>query len=103
MLDGLRLVQRGDVYDQATLALPAAALLLEEEKRLKDAAFVNGAIQRHPCLTRSRWYAAVALNRLAAFLVPLPWDVRNVAEAQGREQSLESLTDELLAMLQTAG
>ncbi|MCL4831345.1 MAG: tetratricopeptide repeat protein [Caldilineaceae bacterium] len=99
LVAGLDTTQRCQAHHYACLALPAVALLFAMQAQWEKAAFVNGAIQCHPCLTGSRWYATVALDRLAELLAPLSPDVRSAAEARGRAMALPELTDELLARL----
>ncbi|MBI3960511.1 MAG: tetratricopeptide repeat protein [Chloroflexi bacterium] len=99
LAEGLRLVQRGEAFTCTCLALPAAALLLAREERLAEAACINGAIQRYPRLTNSRWYATAALDRLEQLLAPLPQAARKAAEERGRARELPELTAELLALL----
>ena len=97
LVEGLRIVSQTGAYRFTVQALPAAALLLAWEERLEVAGCLTGSIQRYPYLTNSRWYATVALDRLAELLAPLPADVRAAAEARGRGMELPELTDELLA------
>ncbi len=97
---GLENAQRLGSFRFAVQALPAAALLLAGQKRLEEAAFVYGLIQRYPYLTNSRWYATVALDRLAELLAPLPSDVRAGAEKQGASLDLPKMTEWLLAKLE---
>ena len=99
LVQGLEITRQTETYRFAVQALPAAALLLAMEGRLEEAAFVHGAIRRYAYLTNSRWYAAVALDRLAETLAPLPADARAAAEGRGRGMELPELTDEVLALL----
>jgi predicted ATPase/DNA-binding SARP family transcriptional activator len=99
LIQGLTFAQQSEAFDYGSKGFPAAARLLALQNRLEEAAFVNGAIQRYPRLTNSRWYAAVALDRLAELLAPLPPDVRNPAEERGRTPELPEMTAELLALL----
>ena len=101
LAEGLHLIQRSDAYQHTCLALPAAGLLFAAEERLAEAAFVNGAIQRYPCLTGSRWYGAVALHRLIELLAPLPADERAAAAERGSALDLPEMTAALLEMLET--
>lgn len=96
---GLRLAQDLGLYRFTVQALPAAGVLLAAQERLAEAAYVHGLIQRYPYLTNSRWYATVALDRLAELLAPLPPDVRAAAEERGRGLELPEMTAELLALL----
>jgi len=99
LVEGLRLAQRSEAFQFTCQALPTLGLLLAEQKRLEEAAFVNGAIQRYPYLTDSRWYATVALDRLTELLAPLPADIRAAAEERGNQHTLEPFTGELLEIL----
>lgn len=99
LIEGMGVTSRMGAYRFTIQGLPATAILLALDERLEAAAFVNGAIRRYPYLTNSRWYAAVALDRLAELLASLPADVRAAAEERGRALELPELTDELLAIL----
>ncbi len=99
LVEGLRMTQRSEAFQFTCQSLPAAALLLASQNRLEEAAFLNGAIQRYPHLTRSRWYATVALDRLAELLASLPAGLRSAAEEQGQALALPEMTAELLALL----
>ena len=99
LMEGMRVTSQTGAYRFTVQALPAAALLLALNERLEEAAYIHGLIQRYPYLTNSRFYAKIALDRLAELLASLPPDMRAAAEERGRARELPEMTAELLELL----
>jgi DNA-binding SARP family transcriptional activator/predicted ATPase len=79
--------------------LPAAALLLAgvgESERVME---LYALASRSPLVARSRWFADVAGNQIAAFTTTLPADRATYLQARGRERDLQATAEEILAEL----
>lgn len=95
---GMALVLPRAFYPKA-MAAPLVAHLLQASGMREQATELHATIAATPYLINSRWFATIALDRLADLLAPVPADVRAAAAQRGQAQGLPQLTGELLALL----
>jgi hypothetical protein len=75
------------------------ALLLAEQDENERAIELYALASRYPLVAKSRWFADVAGNQLAAVAATLPAERVAIAEKHGQVRDLEATVAELLAEL----
>ena len=83
-------------------ALPATALLLASEGENERAVELYALASRYPLVAKSRWFADVVGNQIAAAGAALPAERVAIAEERGRTRDLEATASEMLTELCSA-
>jgi predicted ATPase/DNA-binding SARP family transcriptional activator len=82
----LEIAQESGAVPPLMWALPATALLLASEGENERAVELYALASRFPLVAKSRWFADVVGNQIAAIAATLPLDVVRAAQARGQAQ-----------------
>jgi tetratricopeptide (TPR) repeat protein len=82
------------------VALSGLALLAADEGEAGRAVELYALATRHPLVSNSRWFEAVAGNHIAAVAATFPPDAVAAARERGRARDLEATVAELLVELE---
>jgi hypothetical protein len=99
LLQAFDLAAESEAVPPLLWALPAMALLLADQDENERAVELYALASRYPLVAKSRWFADVAGNRLAAAAAALPAGRVAIAEKRGQARDLEATVSELLAEL----
>jgi predicted ATPase/DNA-binding CsgD family transcriptional regulator len=95
----LRALEEIRTLEPYLYALPAAALLFNDEGEKERAVELHALASRYPLVAKSRWFADVAGNTLSAVAATLPAERVAILKERGKNRDLEATAAELLAEL----
>jgi DNA-binding SARP family transcriptional activator/predicted ATPase len=97
----LEIAQESEAVSPLLWALPAMAVLLADEGKNERAVETYALASRYPLVTKSRWFADVAGNEIAAAAATLPAGRIALLEERGQVRNLQATAVELLSELRT--
>jgi hypothetical protein len=95
----LRALEEIRTLEPYLYALPAAALLLNDEGQIERAVELYALASRYPFVAHSRWFEDVVGNTLAEVAAGLPAERVAVLQERGRARDVATTAAQLLAEL----
>ncbi len=101
LIHSLEIAQESGAAPPLLWALPAMALLLADAGEIERAIELYALASRYSLVAKSRWFADVIGNEIAAAAATLPAERVTLLEERGRVRDLQATAVELLSELRT--